>query len=202
MAYLIWGLMVILWIGVGILLIVRNRQRKAAQRFDPRSGAGVLVGSLTPLVILFYLLSCLAAPSLAYTVQVAFEEGFSPLMALILLVVVVLTILLPLLALLMKWRERTVIDADGITFPRFPFRLVRLPWAAITALRVMEHRGPTARGTRHVRFITEVSIHTQDKVYKPTWDAATWRLRGRDILRAIADHAHLVEIETDHWVRK
>jgi hypothetical protein len=197
MAFLVFGLMAVLWIGVGILLVVRNRQRKAARRFDPESGVGVLVGSLTPLAILFYLLSCVAAPGLAYTVQVASEEGLSPLVALILLVMAVLTIGLPLWALLMKWRERTVVDAEGIQFPQFPFRLVRLPWAAITELKAVTHMGAHMR-----RFITEVSIHTPDRVYKPTWDAATWKLRGRDILHAIASRAHLVELGSGHWVRE
>ncbi len=202
MAFLVVGLMTVLWIGVGILLLVHNRQRKAAQRFDPQSGTGILVGSLTPLVILFYLLSCVGAPGLAYTVQVAFEEGFSPLVIVILLVMAVFTVGLPLCALLLKWRERTVINAEGILFPRFPFRLVRPPWADIVGLQVTRHKGFTARGNRLVRFITEVSIHTHDKVYKPTWDATTWRKRGNDILRAIVSRAHLVEIGPGHWTRE
>jgi len=86
-------------------------------------------------------------------------------------------------------------------FPLFPFRLVRLPWSEITALQVAEHKGPSARGTRVIRYITEVSIHAGDKVYRPTWDASTWSRRGKTILRSIVSHAHLTEAQPKHWVR-
>jgi hypothetical protein len=201
MGYLCIGLMMILWIGVGISLLVRKRQLRTGQCLDPQTGIGVLVGSITPLVVLFYLLSCIGAPSVAFIMQVAFEEGFSPLVVALLLCFGIFTIGLPLLALLMKWRERTVIDAQGIQFPRFPFRLVRLPWSEITELKVTEHKGPSAQRARVIRYITEVSIHAGDKVYKPTWDASTWKRWRTTILRAIASQAHLTEVEPEHWVR-
>lgn len=131
--------MIVLWIGVGIALLVRNQQRKAKGRFDPQTGSGVIVGSIAPLVALFYILSCIGAPGLAYILQTAFEEGFSPLVAVLLPCFGVFTIVLPLLALLLKWRERTVIDAEGIQFPRFPFRLVRLSWSEIDKMEVTVH---------------------------------------------------------------
>ena len=201
MGYLCIGLTIILWIGVGVSLLVQKRQPKTKQRIDPQTGTGVLVGSITPLVILFYLLSCIGAPSLAYIVQVAFEEGFSPLVAVLVLCFGVFTIALPLLVLLMKMRERTVIDEQGIQFPRFPFRLVRLPWSEITALQVTEHKGPSAQGARIVRYITEVSIRAGDQVYRPTWDASTWKRWRTTILQTIASRAHLTEVEPEHWVR-
>jgi hypothetical protein len=191
----------VLWIGVGVSLLVRKRQPKTKQRIDPQTGTGTLVGSITPMVILFYLLSCIGAPSLAYVVQVDFEEGFSLLVVALVLCFGTFTIGLPFLALLIKMRERTVIDEQGIQFPRFPFRLVRLPWSEITALQVMEHKGPSARSARVVRYITEVSIHAGGRVYRPTWDAATWKRGRKTILQAIVTRAQLTEIEPDHWVR-
>jgi hypothetical protein len=201
MGYVCIGLMTVLWLGVGVSLLARKRQPKTRQRIDPQTGTGTLVGSITPLVILFYLLSCIGAPSLAYIVQVAFEEGFSPLVVVLVLCFGVLTIGLPLLVLLMKMRERTVIDEQGIQFPRFPFRLVHLPWSEITALQVTEHKGPSARSARIIRYITEVSIHAGDTVYRPTWDASTWKRWRTAILQAIATRAHLTEVESGHWVR-
>jgi hypothetical protein len=201
MGYVCIGLMIVLWIGVGVSLLARKRQPKTRQHLDPQTGTGTLVGSLTPLAILFYLLSCLGAPSLAYIVQVASEEGFSPLVAVLVPCFWVFTIGLPLLALLMKMRERTVIDEQGIQFPRSPFRLVRLPWSEITALQVTEHKAPSARAARTVRYITEVSIHAGDQVYRPTWDTSTWRRWRKTILREIVSRANLTEIEPEHWVR-
>lgn len=201
MGYFCFASMIVLWVGVGISLLARNRQRKTEQHLDPATGTGVLVGSITPLLILFYLLSCLGAPILAYLVQSAFDEGFSSLAAGLLLCFGVFTVGLPSLALSIKWRERTVIDVEGIQFPRFPFRLVRLPWSEITELRVVEHKGPSPRGTRIIHYITEVSIHAGGRVYKPTWDAATWRRWGKIILQAIVDRAGLTQVEPKHWVR-
>ncbi len=197
MGYLCLGLMIVLWIGVGVALLVRNQQRKAEGRFDPQTGSGVIVGSIAPLVVLFYLLSCLGTPSLAYILQTAFEEGFFPLVAVSVPCFGVFTIALPLLALLLKWRERTVIDAEGIQFPRFPFRLVRLPWSEIEKMEVTVHgRSGGAR-----IYITEVSIHAGGKVYKPTWDRATWQRRKRTILGAIAKRACLTEVTPGYWLR-
>lgn len=201
MGYVCFGLMVVLWLGVGVWLLVQNRRRKAEERFDPETGIGILAGSITPLVILFYLLSCMGGPILAYVVQTGSDEGFSPLVAGLVLCFGTFTVVLPLLVLVLKWRERTVIDEGAIQFPLFPFRLVRLDWSEISEMTMAEHKGPSARGTRIVRYITEVSIHAGDRVYRPTWDAATWKRRGKGILRAIATHAHLSEVEPNHWVR-
>lgn len=197
MGYLCLGLVIVLWIGVGVALLVRNGQRKAKGRFDPQAGTGVIVGSIAPLVILFYLLSCIGAPSLAYIVQTAFEEGLSPLAAALLPCFGVFTIALPLLALLLKWRERTVIDAEGIQFPLFPFRQVRLPWSEIDKMEIAVHG---RRGGARV-YITEVSIRAGGKVYKPTWDRATWQRRKKTILGAIAKRAYLAEVTPGYWLR-
>lgn len=197
MGYLCLGLMVVLWIGVGVALLVRNQQRKTKGHFDPQTGTGVIVGSIAPLVALFYILSCLGAPSLAYIVQIAFDEGFSSLVAVLIPCFGVFTIALPLLALLLKWRERTVIDAEGIQFPRFPFRLVRLPWSEIEKMEVVVHGRPRSARV----YITEVSIHAGGKVYKPTWDRATWRRRKQAILGAIVERAYLTEVTPGYWLR-
>ena len=197
MGYLCIGLMVVLWIGVGVALLVRNQQRKAKGRLDPQTKTGVIVGSIAPLVTLFYVLSCIGAPSLAYIVQTAFDEGFSPLVAVLVPCFGVFTIILPLLALLLKWRERTVIDADGIQFPRFPFRLMRLSWSEIDKMEVVVHKRPS--GVRG--FLTEVSLHAGGKVYKPTWDRATWQRRKKIILGAIVERAYLTEVTPGYWLR-
>ena len=199
MAYAFLGLMVVLWIGIGILLAVSRKRRQAEEGFDPQTGRGVLVAKIAPLVILFYLESCVAAPGLYFILQVISEEGFSGLQAGLLIVFVLFCIALPLLLLLLKWRERTIVDKDGIQFPVFPFRLVRVSWNDITELEYLVHR---ARLRVRRQVFREVRIHTKDRVYKPTWDRATWARHWQGILSVIVERANLIEVEKGHWVRR
>jgi hypothetical protein len=201
MAISVFCVWAVLAIGIGIWLAAGRKKREAQEGFDPETGHGVWVTKVGPMIAVFYIFSCIGTMLWSVTLPVVLEERSVSGLTLSLAIVGLLLVVLPLWWLVSKWRERTVIDDEGIQFPRLLGGPVRLAWDDVTELKVTVHKVLTRRGVR--RFpVTEVSVYTTDKVYKPTWDKATWIKNKKRIIAAIVERARLVEQEPGHWVYK
>lgn len=200
MALAFFCLWAVLAAGLGVLLATRGKTRKSAAGFDVETATGVWVTSISPMAALFYICSPFGTMLIAITLPVMIEDRFSSPYGVVMLVIGVLMVVLPMWWFVRKWRERTVIDREGLQFPRLLGRPVRLSWDDIEGLDVTEHRGWTRGGMRRFT-ITEVNVRTKDKVYKPTWDRATWARNSAKIIAAIVSHANLVAAGEKRWAR-
>jgi hypothetical protein len=196
MGYKVFCLWVVIAIILGTALMTAGKKRKAEEGYNPETGLGKWVGNITPMVALFSIFSFLAAMVSAITVGTA-EGDYSGGVVIVLVVALVMT-LAPLLGVWNKWVERTVLDEEGMQYPRFLRSPMRVSWDEIDAMEVIVYM----QRLTSAEIMTHIKIHTMDKVHQPTWDRDTWQRHRNKILDTIIKRAELVEERQGYWARK
>jgi len=134
MGYFIFCSWMVAALIIGLILLSQGKKRKGLEHWDPETKEGLWVGNYTPMAALWYIFSFLAA--MVTAIVLGTWEGDYTIGVFIVLFVAGIMTLAPLYPFWNKWCERTVLNEQGIKFPRFLLPPVFVPWSDIKGIEL------------------------------------------------------------------